>query len=100
MNSINSAGRHGLDPHVPTLESIRPRSPFRPLIPYVHRTLGWREVWIVSVILGLILPRAYLVLKFSSGLIDSDEAIVGLMARHILHGRELPIWYYGQAYMG
>lgn len=31
--------------------------------------------------------------------IDSDEAIVGLMARHILKG-EFPIFYYGQYYMG
>lgn len=33
------------------------------------------------------------------GVIDADEAIVGLMGRHILRG-ELPIFYYGQAYMG
>lgn len=30
---------------------------------------------------------------------NSDEAIVALMARHILQG-ELPIFFYGQAYMG
>jgi 4-amino-4-deoxy-L-arabinose transferase-like glycosyltransferase len=30
---------------------------------------------------------------------NSDEAIVGLMARHILQG-ERPIFFYGQAYMG
>ncbi len=30
----------------------------------------------------------------------SDEAIVGLMARHMLQGREFPIFFYGQAYMG
>jgi 4-amino-4-deoxy-L-arabinose transferase-like glycosyltransferase len=32
--------------------------------------------------------------------IDSDEAIVGLMAKHILERGELPIFYYGQHYMG
>jgi len=32
--------------------------------------------------------------------IDSDEAIVGLMARHILAGQPLPTFYYGQNYMG
>jgi len=31
--------------------------------------------------------------------LESDEAIVGLMARHILAG-ERPIFYYGQPYMG
>ncbi len=32
--------------------------------------------------------------------IDSDEAIVGLMARHIVEGGEIPAFYYGQHYMG
>jgi hypothetical protein len=32
--------------------------------------------------------------------LDSDEAIVGLMARHILYAGEHPIFYYGQHYMG
>jgi len=31
--------------------------------------------------------------------LNSDEAVVGLMARHILAG-ERPVFYYGQAYMG
>ena len=30
---------------------------------------------------------------------NSDEAVVGLMARHILAG-ELPVFFYGQSYMG
>ena len=32
--------------------------------------------------------------------IDADEAIVGLMANHIVQGREIPVFYYGQHYMG
>ncbi len=32
--------------------------------------------------------------------IDSDEAIVGLMARHIVEGGSVPTFYYGQHYMG
>ena len=31
---------------------------------------------------------------------DSDEAIVGLMAKHINEGKEIPVFYYGQHYMG
>jgi hypothetical protein len=30
---------------------------------------------------------------------NSDEAIVGLMARHMLQG-ERPLFFYGQAYLG
>ncbi len=32
--------------------------------------------------------------------IDGDEAIVGLMGRHILEGKGVPVFYYGQHYMG
>lgn len=31
---------------------------------------------------------------------DSDEAVVGLMARHIVFRGELPVFYWGQEYMG
>lgn len=33
-------------------------------------------------------------------IIDADEAIVGLMAKHVLDGRDIPTFYYGQHYMG
>ena len=32
--------------------------------------------------------------------IDSDEAIVGLMAKHLTEGSAFPVFYYGQHYMG
>src|SRR5574344_689667 len=32
--------------------------------------------------------------------LDSDEAIVGLMAKHINEGKTSPIFYYGQHYLG
>lgn len=32
--------------------------------------------------------------------IDADEAIVGLMAKHMLEGHAFPVFYYGQHYMG
>lgn len=53
--------------------------------------------------LALILAAALLgrVLLLASGAVSfhSDEAVVGLMARHILQG-ERPVFFYGQAYMG
>ena len=45
-----------------------------------------------------IAARTWLVVH-THGVIDGDEAIVGIQAGHILRG-ELPIYYYGQAYMG
>lgn len=32
--------------------------------------------------------------------IDSDNAIIGLMARHISQGRDFPVFWYGQPFMG
>jgi hypothetical protein len=40
----------------------------------------------------------YLVIH-THGVIDGDEALVGIQAQHILKG-ERPIYFYGQAYMG
>ncbi len=31
---------------------------------------------------------------------NADEAVVALMARHVLQGKEIPPFFYGQAYMG
>ncbi|MBN1287494.1 MAG: glycosyltransferase family 39 protein [Anaerolineae bacterium] len=31
---------------------------------------------------------------------NADEAVVAVMARHIWHGKEIPVFFYGQAYMG
>jgi 4-amino-4-deoxy-L-arabinose transferase-like glycosyltransferase len=55
----------------------------------------------VSVALVVLAGAALRVGLVSAGVVpfNSDEAIVGLMARHILGG-QLPIFFYGQAYMG
>jgi 4-amino-4-deoxy-L-arabinose transferase-like glycosyltransferase len=54
--------------------------------------------------LGLILIIGFIVrLDFlikTNFVIDADEAIVGLMAKHMLEGDPVPIFYYGQSYMG
>jgi len=49
------------------------------------------------ILLGLSLKVSLLVLSVFP--FNADEAVVGLMARHILAG-EKPIFFYGQAYMG
>ena len=39
-------------------------------------------------------------LRLPTGVLDSDEAIVGLMARHMLHHHEFTTFYWGQNYGG
>jgi hypothetical protein len=43
--------------------------------------------------------RAFLLL-WTGGGTESDEAIMGLIAQRISEGRDFPVWFYGQEYMG
>lgn len=52
----------------------------------------------LCVVIGLILRLDFM--RASGFTIDADEAIVGLMGRDILLGRGVPVFYYGQHYMG
>lgn len=53
----------------------------------------------VALLLGGLLLRVWLLVRGWPSL-DSDEAIIGLMGRHILYNGEHPTFYYGQHYMG
>lgn len=57
----------------------------------------WWLFLIVS--LGIALAVRWALLAWQSIPFNSDEAILGLMARHITEGAR-PIFFYGQAYMG
>jgi hypothetical protein len=59
------------------------------------RRLDWVAVGLLIVAFAY---RLYLIARGWPQL-DSDEAVIGLMARHILHG-EYPIFFWGQNYMG
>jgi hypothetical protein len=58
---------------------------------------AWWGLLFVSII-GLALRLHSL--QASEFRLDADEAIVGLMAKHIVEGRGIPCFYYGQHYMG
>src|SRR5436190_13335919 len=52
----------------------------------------------VALLVGLALRLA--VMASPLGELDGDEAVVGLMARHIAFLGERPIFYWGQPYLG
>lgn len=55
--------------------------------------------WVVAILgLGGVALRVWILLD-PVGALDSDEAIVGLMARHMLDG-EFPLFFWGQSYGG
>lgn len=60
----------------------------------VREWLGVALLVVVALLLRLDFMRG------GSFVIDADEAIVGLMGKHILEGRGVPTFYYGQHYMG
>ncbi|HEY0584143.1 MAG TPA: glycosyltransferase family 39 protein, partial [Chloroflexota bacterium] len=63
--------------------------------------MGRREFRIgLAAALGLALLARLLVIVSPLGEIDADEAIVGLMARHIAFSGERPVFYWGQPYLG
>lgn len=57
--------------------------------------------WWWGIVFALICAAILKITLFTGGLIpfNADEAVVALMARHILQG-QFPIFFYGQAYMG
>jgi hypothetical protein len=47
----------------------------------------------------LILARSVIWVFFEQSHFDSDQAVVGLMAKHLAEGRAFPLFFYGQHYM-
>ncbi|MFZ0429971.1 MAG: glycosyltransferase family 39 protein [Acidobacteriota bacterium] len=59
-----------------------------------------RRWWPWPVLLvAVLVPRILLLWRFRGALIESDEAVIGLMARHLLSG-EWTVFYWGQHYLG
>jgi len=46
-----------------------------------------------------VLLRSFVYLRYEQLAFDSDQAITGLMAKHLIEGRALPLFFYGQTYM-
>jgi len=59
-----------------------------------------RERWIVAtVITFLVVLRSVVFVFWEQSFFDSDQAITGLMAKHLSEGRAFPLFYYAQNYM-
>jgi hypothetical protein len=60
------------------------------------RVYGDAVLWVCLLVAAAV--RVWLVIH-THGVIDGDEALVGIQAEHILRG-ELPVYFYGQPYLG
>src|ERR1700720_3575133 len=47
----------------------------------------------------LVLARSLVYVLYEQTFFDSDQAIVGLMAKHLSEGRAFPLFFYGQTYL-
>jgi hypothetical protein len=57
------------------------------------------QTWGIWILVGALLLKIALLLTSQSGA-DGDEAVVGVMAKHMLEGKEFPLVFYGQHYGG
>ncbi len=68
-----------------------------------NSTLGgiktWEDVAILVILAGAVVLKLLLLLTSQSA-IDGDEAVVGIMAKHILEGKAAPMVFYGQNFGG
>jgi|1186.fasta_scaffold19691_1 hypothetical protein len=59
-----------------------------------------RERWIASaVVLALVVARSSVFVVVGASHFDSDQAVTGLMAKHLSEGRAFPVFWYGQKYL-
>lgn len=59
-----------------------------------------RELWLALVLAwALVFARSFVYLAYEQSYFDSDQAVTGLMAKHLSEGRAFPLFMYGQSYM-
>ena len=59
-----------------------------------------RERWIVlAAVAALVVWRSGVLVFWEQAQFDSDQAVIGLMAKHLSEGRAFPVFMYGQSYI-
>lgn len=54
---------------------------------------------VIALAFTLVVIRSVVWIFFEQSSFDSDQAVVGLMAKHLAEGRAFPLFFYGQHYM-
>jgi hypothetical protein len=57
------------------------------------------RAWVLAVAVVLTALRSATLVGFEGARFDSDQALIGLMAKHLIEGRAFPVFTYGQPYM-
>jgi len=66
----------------------------------IHETMKANTALAVSLITGALLIPLTRLPQFLGGHLvpDGDECVLGIMAKHLMEGKALPVFYYGQTY--
>jgi hypothetical protein len=59
-----------------------------------------KKILVIILLIFTILVRFYVLWNYRWDSPNGDEAIAGLMAKHIAEGKNFPVFFYGQAYLG
>jgi hypothetical protein len=68
--------------------------------PFARAGTSGRERWLVLVCVALVIVwRSGVLVFWEQAQFDSDQAVIGLMAKHLAEGRAFPVFMYGQSYI-
>ena len=73
----------------------------RPLLPEQNRSrTSRREAYVLSaIVIAAVLARSVVFVFWPQSHFDSDQAVTGLMAKHLSELRAFPVFWYGQSYL-
>ncbi len=60
---------------------------------------GRSSLWPLAVAVTLVIARSFVFVAYEHAHFDSDQAVVGLMARHLGQLQSFPLFFYGQHYL-
>jgi hypothetical protein len=61
--------------------------------------LSRERLWVFAAVILIVLFRCVLFVFRAALDFDADQAVMGLMAKHLMDGRAFPLFFYGQNYM-
>jgi hypothetical protein len=64
-----------------------------------NQTVKKERIFVYAAAVALVLLRSVVPLRYEGYFFDSDQAIVGLMAKHMSSFQRFPLFFYGQNYM-
>src|SRR5262245_23477487 len=85
--------------HQSVAEQAAPSRNEKPPAKNLNKTGRASVLSAITVCVTLLLLRSWFFLAWEESYFHSDQAVIGLMAKHLAEGRSFPLFFYGQEYM-